>query len=130
MPQSNPVRYADANPEIRAVYGDIMATRGVDDVKTSGCTSLTPANSQAHLGGRQRGHGAGSFGFISEGDGFGAVSASNGCEYCLRCHTDDAREQGMSDEMLGELLAVVVVANQSNIVDNGYQIPLDEDMMV
>ena len=29
MPQSNPVRYADANPEVRAVYDDIMATRGL-----------------------------------------------------------------------------------------------------
>jgi hypothetical protein len=36
----------------------------------------------------------------------------------------------MSDEMLGELLAVVGVATQSNILANGYQIPLDEDMMV
>ena len=30
MPQSNPVRYADANPEVRAVYDDIMATRTMD----------------------------------------------------------------------------------------------------
>ena len=32
MPQSNPVRYSDANPEVRAVYDDIMATRGIADV--------------------------------------------------------------------------------------------------
>ena len=59
---------------------------------------------------------------------FVAVSASNGCEYCLRCHTDAARKQGMTDEMLGELLAVVSVATQSNILANGYQIPLDDDL--
>jgi len=57
-----------------------------------------------------------------------AVSASNGCEYCLRCHTDAARKQGMTDEMLGELIAVVNVATQSNILANGYQIPLDDDL--
>ena len=34
MPQSNPVRYADANPEVRAVYDDIMATLGLPFVNT------------------------------------------------------------------------------------------------
>jgi len=34
----------------------------------------------------------------------------------------------MTDEMLGELLAVVSVATQSNILANGYQIPLDDDL--
>ena len=57
-----------------------------------------------------------------------AVSASNGCEYCLRWHTDTARKQGMTHDMLGELLAVVNVASQSNILANGYQIPLDDDL--
>ena len=56
-----------------------------------------------------------------------AVSASNGCEYCLRCHTDAARKQGMTDEVLGEVLAVVSVATQSNILANGYQIPVDKE---
>ncbi|SVD90679.1 uncharacterized protein METZ01_LOCUS443533, partial [marine metagenome] len=32
MPQSNPVHYADAGPAVRAVYDDIKATRGVDDI--------------------------------------------------------------------------------------------------
>ena len=27
-----PIEYADASPEVRAVYDDIKATRGVDDV--------------------------------------------------------------------------------------------------
>ena len=32
MPQSKPVNYVDADPDILAVYDDIMATRGIDDV--------------------------------------------------------------------------------------------------
>ena len=59
---------------------------------------------------------------------FVAVSAANGCEYCLRCHTDAARQLGMTSQMLGELLAVVNVASQSNVLANGYQIPLDDDL--
>ena len=32
MPQSKPVNDVDADPDILAVYDDIMATRGIDDV--------------------------------------------------------------------------------------------------
>ena len=32
MPQSRPVHYADAGPDVRAVYDDIKAIRGVDDI--------------------------------------------------------------------------------------------------
>jgi len=34
MPQSKPVNYVDADPYILAVYDDIMATRGIDDVNS------------------------------------------------------------------------------------------------
>ena len=32
MPQSKPVNYVDADPDILAVYDVIMASRGIDDV--------------------------------------------------------------------------------------------------
>ena len=32
MPQSKPVNYADAGADVLAVYHDIMATRGIDDI--------------------------------------------------------------------------------------------------
>ena len=59
---------------------------------------------------------------------FVADSATNGCYYFVRCHTDAARRQGMGTDMLGELLAVVNVASQSNVLANGYQIPLDDNL--
>ena len=34
----------------------------------------------------------------------------------------------MTNQMLGELLAVVNVASQSNVLANGYQLPLDGDL--
>ena len=55
-----------------------------------------------------------------------AVSATNSCAYCLRSHTAAARKLGMDDEMLGELMAVVGMFNQTNSVANGYQIEVDE----
>ena len=131
MPQSNPVRYADANPEVRAVYDDIMATRGVDDVNNFWMHIANhPLTLKRTWEGVKEAMAPGALDSLVKEMVFVAVSASTGCEYCLRCHTDAARKQGMSDEMLGELLAVVGVAIQSNILANGYQIPLDEDMMV
>ena len=129
MPKSNPVNYAEATSEVRAIYNDIKATRGVDDVN----------NFWKHIAGHpptlrrtwesvKEAMGPGALDSLTKEMVFVAVSASNGCEYCLRCHTDAARKQGMTDEMLGELLAVVSVATQSNILANGYQIPLDDDL--
>jgi AhpD family alkylhydroperoxidase len=55
-----------------------------------------------------------------------AVSATNGCNYCIASHTASARTRGMTDEMLGELMAVVGMANETNRLANGYQVEIDE----
>lgn len=54
-----------------------------------------------------------------------AVSATNNCEYCIRSHTAAARAKGMDDAMLMELLAVVGMANETNRLANGLQVPVD-----
>ena len=51
-----------------------------------------------------------------------AVSATNNCDYCIRSHTATARKLGMDNEMLGELMAVVGMFNQTNSLANGYHI--------
>ena len=55
-----------------------------------------------------------------------AVSATNGCDYCVASHTAAARKLGMDDETLGELLAVVGMFNQTNRLVHGYRIEVDE----
>lgn len=55
-----------------------------------------------------------------------AVSATNQCSYCMASHTASARKQGMTDEMLGELMAVVGLANQTNALAMGYRVEIDE----
>jgi len=54
-----------------------------------------------------------------------AVSVTNGCEYCTASHTAAARKAGMSDAMLGELMAVVGMANETNRLSDGYRVPVD-----
>jgi len=58
-----------------------------------------------------------------------AVSATNNCDYCIRSHTAAARKLGMDNEMLGELMAVVGMFNQTNRLANGYQIEVDEQYL-
>ncbi len=54
-----------------------------------------------------------------------AVSASNGCEYCITSHTAAARKAGMTDAMQAELLAVVGMANETNRLVSGFRVEID-----
>lgn len=54
-----------------------------------------------------------------------AVSATNGCRYCVNSHTAAARKLGLSAEALGEVLAIVALFNGTNSLADGYQIEPD-----
>jgi AhpD family alkylhydroperoxidase len=55
-----------------------------------------------------------------------AVSAANNCEYCTYSHTAGARRAGMTEAMLGELMAVVGMASETNALANAYKVPVDD----
>ena len=54
-----------------------------------------------------------------------AVSATNGCSYCVNSHTASLRKLGVDTETLGEVLAVAGLFNQTNALADGYQIAPD-----
>ena len=54
-----------------------------------------------------------------------AVSATNGCAYCINSHTAALRKQGMDVETLGEVMALVGLFNMTNSLANGYQVEPD-----
>ncbi len=54
-----------------------------------------------------------------------AVSASNGCAYCVNSHTAAARKLGIDTETLGEVLAIAGLFNQTNALADGYQVEPD-----
>jgi AhpD family alkylhydroperoxidase len=54
-----------------------------------------------------------------------AVSATNGCAYCVNSHTAALKKQGMAAETLGEVLAIVGLFNMTNSLAEGYQIEPD-----
>jgi len=53
------------------------------------------------------------------------VSATNGCPYCINSHTTALRNQGMDEETLGEVMAIVGLFNMTNSLANGYQVEPD-----
>lgn len=121
------IEYADASPEVRAVYDDIMATRKVDWI-TNFWKALAsdPATLKRTWESIKQVMAAGELDALTKEMVYIAVSVTNGCDYCIQSHTAGARKAGMSDGMLAELIAVVGMANETNRLVNGYQIEIDE----
>ena len=49
-----------------------------------------------------------------------AVSATNGCSYCVNSHSAAIKKQGASDELLGEVLAIAGIFNMTNAIAEGF----------
>jgi AhpD family alkylhydroperoxidase len=54
-----------------------------------------------------------------------AVSATNGCAYCVNSHTAALRKLGLNAEAVGEVLAIAALFNSTNALADGYQIEPD-----
>jgi AhpD family alkylhydroperoxidase len=54
-----------------------------------------------------------------------AVSATNGCSYCVNSHTAALKKLGVDTETLGEILAIAGLFNQTNALADGYQVEPD-----
>lgn len=54
-----------------------------------------------------------------------AVSATNGCSYCVNSHTAALRKLGADVETVGEVLAIAGLFNQTNALSDGFQIVPD-----
>jgi len=54
-----------------------------------------------------------------------AVSATNGCAYCVNSHTAALGKLGLSTEAVGEVLAIAGLFNMTNALADGYQVEPD-----
>lgn len=121
------IEYAEANAEIRAVYDDIMTTRGTTSVNNFWkALANDPPTLRRTWASIKEVMMAGALDPLTKELVYLAVSASNGCQYCTASHAAAAKKAGMTREMLGELLAVVGMANETNALANGYRVPVDE----
>lgn len=120
------IEYADASPEVRAVYDEIMRARGTDWVNNFWkALAHDPALLRRTWQQVREVMAPGALDPLVKEMLYVAVSATNGCEYCTYSHTAAARRKGMSEAMLMELMAVVGLANQTNRLANGLRIPVD-----
>jgi AhpD family alkylhydroperoxidase len=121
------IEYDQANAEVRAVYDDIMATRKTDYINNFWkALASHPPTLRRTWDTLKSVMAPGALDAVTKEMVYLAVSVTNGCDYCTASHTASARRQGMTDEMLGELLAVVGMANETNRLADGYQIEIDE----
>jgi AhpD family alkylhydroperoxidase len=121
------VEYEDAPSEVRAVYDDIMATRGTDWVNNMWKALAHHPPTLARVWSEVKAVMApgGALDPLTKELIYIAVSVTNGCDYCIHSHTAAARAKGMTEAMLGEAMAVIALANQTNRLANGYQVPVD-----
>jgi AhpD family alkylhydroperoxidase len=120
------IEYAEASAEVKAVYDDIMRTRGVDWINNFWkALANRPAELRRVWENVKQVMAPGALDPLVKEMIYVAVSATNGCEYCTHSHTAAARKKGMTDAMLMELLAVAGLANETNRLANGLRLDVD-----
>jgi AhpD family alkylhydroperoxidase len=121
------VSYEEAPPEVRAVFDDIKASRGVPDVnnfwKALAVHPPTLARTWESLKAVMA---PGALDPLTKEMLYLAASAAAGCAYCVASHTAAAKAKGMTEAMHGELLAVIAMAAQTNRLAEALRVPVDE----
>jgi AhpD family alkylhydroperoxidase len=126
MGRPGPIEYADASPRVRAVFDDIKRARNVEDVNNFWkYLAHDPAGLERTWESIKQVMAEGALSALVKEMLYVAVSVTNGCGYCIASHTASARKAGMTEEMFGELMAVVGMANETNRLANGYRVPID-----
>jgi AhpD family alkylhydroperoxidase len=121
------IEYGEASPEVRAVFDDIKRTRNVPDVNNFWkAIANHPPTLTRTWESLKNVMAPGALDPLVKEMLYIAVSISQSCEYCIASHTAAARKQGMTDDMWGELLAVVGMASETNRLATGWRVPLDE----
>lgn len=120
------VEQSQASPPVKAIYDDIMATKKIDFVPNFWKTLATHPPLLEETWSRLKAVMApGHLDPLTKEMIAVAVSATNGCRYCVNSHTAAVKKLGLSDEALGELMAVVSLFNGTNALADGYQIEPD-----
>jgi uncharacterized peroxidase-related enzyme len=127
-----PVEDSEASPRVLAVFEDIKATKRIDFVPAFWRVLATSPDQLELTWSRLKA--------VMHPEALGrtspldpltreiialAVSATNGCPYCVQSHTAAVRKLGLDVEGLGEVMAVVALFNATNAIAQGYQIEPD-----
>lgn len=116
-----------AGAEARAVFDDIKTSRNTDWINNFWkALANHPPTLKRTWDSLKEVMAAGALDPLTKELIYLAVSITNSCQYCTASHGAAAKRLGMSKEMLGELIAVVAMANETNRLADGYRVPVDE----
>jgi AhpD family alkylhydroperoxidase len=127
MPMVPLIDESAANAEVGAVYDDIKQTRNTDWINNFWqALANHPPTLKRTWDSLKEVMAPGALDPLTKELIYLAVSITNSCQYCTASHGAAAKRLGMSKEMLGELIAVVGMANETNRLADGYRVPVDE----
>ena len=127
MSTVNLIEYAEASAEVRAVFDDIKHTRNLPDVNNFWKVLANhPATLKRTWESLKEVMAPGALDPLVKEMVYIAVSVAQACEYCVASHTAAAKKRGMTDAMLGELMAVIGMASETNRLAIGWRVPVDE----
>lgn len=120
------VEESAATGRVREIYDDIKATKRIDFVPNFWKTLATYPPLLDETWQRLKSVMApGRLDVVTKEMIAVAVSATNGCSYCVHSHTAALKKLGVDDATLGELFAVVALFNATNTLADGYQVRPD-----
>jgi AhpD family alkylhydroperoxidase len=123
------IEYADAAPEVRAVFDDIKAARGVPDVNNFWkALAVHPPTLKRTWESLKQVMAPGALDPLTKEMLYLAASAAAGCAYCTASQTAAARAKGMTEAMHGELLAVLGMAAETNRLAEALRVPIDQGL--
>jgi AhpD family alkylhydroperoxidase len=122
-----PIEYAQASPEVRAVYDDIMATRNSDWVNNYWkVLAHHPPTLRRMWANTKEVMGPGALDPLTKELIYIAVSVTNACRYCIASHGAAARKKGMTDQQHAELVSIIGLANETNRHAVALDLPIDD----
>ncbi len=127
MSTVNLIEYAQASAEVREVFDDIKRKRNLPDVNNFWKVLANhPPTLKRTWESIKEVMAPGALDPMVKEMVYVAVSVAQSCEYCVASHTAAAKKRGMTDEMLGELMAVIGMASETNRLAIGWRVPVDE----
>ena len=122
------VEYKDMAPRAKAVIEEIARNRGIDPAAINNvwkALARHPQVMEQFAGEMKAAFAPGKLDSLTKELIYLAVSVTNQCDYCIASHGSMARKKGMTEEMYGEFLAVVLAAQKGNKLVNAYRVPID-----
>jgi AhpD family alkylhydroperoxidase len=120
--------YKDMNPRAKAVVEGIAKARGSDPASINNvwkALARHPDTMERFATEMREVMAPGKLDALTKEMIYLAVSIANQCDYCINSHGYMARQKGMTDEMFGEFMAVVLAAQKGNKIATAYRVPVD-----